>query len=95
MSKKKVPSDRYPFTVLGRDIGTGSGWDQIDMVQIVIYDFIPSFGVDLPRGDLSVEYDNGYFKMYDDDVGEVTWSADMVERLRDVSLSHPAGYEVS
>lgn len=92
MSRKKKVLDRSPFTVLGRDIGTGTGWDVIEFIQIVIYDFEPGAGVHLPKGDLSVEYDNGCFHIYDDK-GMISWSSDMVTTLKDLPLSPKRGLE--
>lgn len=89
--KKKVP-DRSPFMVLGRDIGTGTGWDVIEFSQIVIYDFEPGPNVNIPKGDLSVEFDNGCFHQYDD-FGVPSWSADMVTMLKDLPLSIKRGRE--
>jgi hypothetical protein len=39
--------ERIEWVVLGRLIGTGTGWDQQDELSFTIYDFEPSI-VDLP-----------------------------------------------
>lgn len=74
---------RVNWKVLGRTIGTGTGWDQLDTVDFIIYDFEPAQGISIPSGDLCVLYEVGKVEMYGDD-GEVTFSADIVATLRDI-----------
>lgn len=48
----KMEEKRDACRVIGRDIGTGTGWDDLDQEVIIIYDFIPAKNVDLPSGTL-------------------------------------------
>lgn len=66
--------------VLGRKIGTSSGWDPADDLSFVLYDFKPYDGVALPTGDITVNYDKGVFEVYDE-AGEVELTFDMIDLL--------------
>jgi hypothetical protein len=72
-------SERIDWMVLGRTIGTATGWDG-DMEPMIIYDFIPYKEVKLPHGDLSIDFMKGLFITYDPDGNEVQ-SLDMIEIL--------------
>jgi hypothetical protein len=48
-------SDRTTVTILGRTLGTASGWDGDPGECIVLYDFEPLTGIDLPKGDLTFD----------------------------------------
>lgn len=37
-----VNDEKVEFTVLGKVIGTGTGWDQMDTTSIIIYSFQPN-----------------------------------------------------
>lgn len=37
-----VEEDRVPISILGKEIGTGTGWDQLDSWAIIFYDFQPN-----------------------------------------------------
>lgn len=80
---KKKRDQLNPFTVVGRLIGHGSGWDQVDDYEIVIYDFVPLPGIDLPECDLSVSFNNGHFSTYGA-TGNLIWQADIIDKLKDV-----------
>ncbi len=82
-SEINMDDERVPFTVLGRAIGTASGWDQTTEQGIVLYDFQPAKGIPLEAGDLSFDSETGMFERYDD-AGEVVWSQDAVQCLRDI-----------
>lgn len=86
MSKDK----RTDWTVLGRKIGTATGWDEPDTFVMVIYDFEPADGIDLPSGDVNFNFETGTAETYDDD-GEVTMSMDLVEVL----AGHPVGMVIA
>jgi hypothetical protein len=75
--------DLVEWTVLGRVIGTATGWDDIDGSDFILYDFVPTSEVDLPSGELCVLLEKGLFEMYDD-AGDVKFSADIVTTLRDI-----------
>lgn len=75
-----MSDERVTFKVLGRNIGTATGWDEIGNQDIMLYDFIPNSRFNLPRGDLGVLFEAGLFETYDDD-GTVTSTQDMIEVL--------------
>lgn len=52
--------------VLGRTIGTASGWDQVDDEILFFYDFVPNAKVMLPSGDLQWDYLNGIIEVIRD-----------------------------
>jgi hypothetical protein len=79
MSKEK----RVDWTVLGRVIGTATGWDQVDTFVMMLYDFEPAVDVDLPTGDINIDFENGVVETFDD-AGKVTSSKDIVLALFDV-----------
>lgn len=55
-----------PLVILGRTIGTFTGWDQGDTLAFDYYGFKPVEGLPIPACDLNVDYDNGYFSHYND-----------------------------
>lgn len=63
---------RCEWTIMGRVVGTGTGWDQMDTSEIIIYDFVPAEGVDLPVGDLGFNSENGIFYVGDSQMDAVT-----------------------
>lgn len=81
MARKK--NERLPWTVLGREIGTASGWDQADTFVMQLYDFEPAASVDLPPGTLCINFETGLAETYDED-GKVLISKDIVLALFDV-----------
>lgn len=76
-------SDRLEFRVLGRVLGTASGWDALGDNDYILYDYIPAEKIALQKGDLSVLFEQGLFT-YNDDEGEVTFSADIIEILKEI-----------
>lgn len=81
MTRKK--DQRLPWTVLGREIGTATGWDQADTFVMQLYDFKPADNVDLPSGTLCINFESGVAETYDDN-GKVLISKDIVLALFDV-----------
>lgn len=69
--------ERSEWTVLGRMIGTATGWDQADTFVIALYDFQPAKGVALPAGILTIDFANGTAETFDDN-GVVLVSKDIV-----------------
>lgn len=70
--------------ILGRVIGTASGWDSLDQESMAFYYFDPVEGVDIPASEcLGVLFEEGRFVTYDEE-GKETWSADIISVLRDV-----------
>lgn len=73
--------DRIPATVLGVQIGTTTGWDQIDLFDFLFYEFQPLEGVDLPSGDLRINYDTGKFYTHDIE-GNVTFERRILDHMK-------------
>lgn len=69
--------ERKPTLVLGYFVGTSTGWDQADDWSIILYDFEPYKGFDMPAGDLGVDYQEGVFENYDEE-GNVSLTKKMV-----------------
>jgi hypothetical protein len=65
------------WTVLGRIIGMASGWDQADTFSMMLYDFEPAEGVNLPAGTLCIDFEHGYAETYDD-AGNIVTSQDLL-----------------
>lgn len=84
MAKKK----RSDCTVLGRNIGTATGWDQVDTFVMMLHDFEPVDGVDLPSGDINIDFEKGVVVAFDDDANVIS-SKDIVLALFDV-MKEPA-----
>lgn len=82
MSKEKMD-----LIVLGRKIGKHDGWDQNDTDHVVFYDFEPAEGVDLPSGDLHVDYGSGLLKTYDDEGTTEVHSADVIDVLKNLPMA--------
>jgi hypothetical protein len=72
--------ERVPFIVLGRNIGTAAGWDQVGDWMMCLYHFVAVDCLSIPLGDLTVDFDGGNFEIVDD-YGNVTFSADIIETL--------------
>lgn len=49
---------RLVVRFLGTDLGTADGWDG-DNEAVIYYSFIPAQGIDLPKGDLSIDWAEG------------------------------------
>lgn len=84
MAKAKKPK-QIEWTVLGRSIGTASGWDQADTFSMMLYDFEPTQGVDLPAGTLCIDFESGLAETYDD-AGNVVTSQDLVLAISKLSI---------
>lgn len=75
-------TDRVDWTVLGRIIGSASGWDQADTFVMNIYDFEPAANVPLEATEcLFIDFENGKVEAYNDDTGKPSWSKDLIESL--------------
>ncbi len=58
---------RKPFHVLGREIGTYTGWDQADTFAIQIYNFEPAEEIDLPfTANLTIDFGTGKVTWFDE-----------------------------
>lgn len=51
--------------ILGVEVGKASGWDEVDLLGLQFYDFVPLEGFSIPAGDISVHYDSGIIGLYD------------------------------
>ena len=71
------------FEVLGRHFGKASGWDMVDDFEVQLYDFIPGPGIDLPKGDVSVNFVTGRVAKFNDD-GVRVFERDVVGLLKNV-----------
>jgi hypothetical protein len=72
------------WTVLGRVIGKASGWDQADTFSMMLYDFSPAPGVDLPSGTLNIDFERGVVETFDE-AGQTVVSHDIVSALAHMS----------
>lgn len=82
-NEKETPMD---WIVCGRAIGKASGWDQSDTFELMLYDFEPALGVDIPASEcLTFRFENGTIEKYADN-GEIVWSADLIDTLRDAKV---------
>lgn len=68
---------REPVTILGKFVGTATGWDQVDDLAIVLYEFEPYEGFEVPTDNLTVDFVAGTVKNYDDE-GNETFNTDMI-----------------
>lgn len=76
-----MENKRLTYTILGRNIGTATGWDELDLDVMVLYEFEPAEGINLPKGDLYVNYIKGIFQNAEDD-NSVAF--DMIDVLKNV-----------
>lgn len=82
MSKRK--STKHDCTVCGRAIGRISGWDQSGSFELMLYDFEPASGVNIPKGTaVSFNFEDGTIQSFDDR-GEVIWKADLIDTIKAV-----------
>ena len=58
--------------VLGRNIGTHDGWDQVDEEAFVLYDLKPIEGLGIEPGDTTFDYANGLILTHHSDGKEVS-----------------------
>jgi len=76
--------ERSDCIILGRTIGTATGWDgDEENIVILLYEFQPAPGIDLPAGDVTIDFDAGLAETHDDH-GEVLISKDIVTVLANV-----------
>jgi len=75
--------DLFDFEVLGRLFGKASGYDIVDTFEVIYYGFVPAGGVDLPKGDLSVNFVTGRAAQYNNE-GVRVFERDIVDILKNV-----------
>lgn len=64
-------SDRMNVAIHGRMLGTASGWDG-DLGECTwFYDFEPSDGVALPKGNLQYDEANGFIGIQNSETGKI------------------------
>lgn len=74
-------TDKIEWNVLGRIIGTASGWDQADTFVINLYDFEPAKEVPLdPSECIFIDFESGKVEAYGES-GEPIWTKDLMESL--------------
>ena len=74
-------SERSDWIILGRVIGTATGWDQTDTFAVNLYNFEPANGVSIPAADcLSIQFEDGLAKIYSDD-GKILRSIDIITAI--------------
>lgn len=54
-----MTTQRIEFDLLGRRVGTFTGWDQHDTMIFTYYGVQPYTALGLPSGDWDVDYDKG------------------------------------
>ena len=79
----RTMSKRIEWTVLGRKIGTATDWDEVDQDVIMLYDFEPALGIQLPVGDINFDFGKGLAICYGEN-GQDLAAVDLVSVLRDV-----------
>lgn len=63
-------SERIDVIILGRRLGTASGWDGDPGEIFWYYDFQASPGINLPFQDLAIDFNGGYIGTTNPDDGE-------------------------
>jgi hypothetical protein len=71
------------WKILGRIIGTATGWDQGDTFAMNLYNFIPADGIALPPGEPFIDFETGKVEYFDSE-GNITQSFDIVKILASV-----------
>ena len=62
MSEPTMPVDSC-----GRYLGQAGSWEQIDENTLCFYNFTPADGINLPKGVLTIDYDEGYLYVQNHD----------------------------
>lgn len=79
MAKKEI----HNWTVMGREVGTASGWDMSDTFAMMLYDFSPAKGYVGPSGDVLFNFEAGTIESFKAD-GTVIQSVDMLDAIKDL-----------
>ena len=73
--------ERSEWIILGRVVGTATGWDQADTFVMQLYDFEPADGVGLPSNScISFDFEHGKAETFDD-AGKLDVSLDIITAL--------------
>lgn len=78
-----MAEDRDEWKILGRNLGTATGWDQTNMISLVAYDFIPHCGIPLDAGVVTFDLERGYATYYGDDGNEIK-TIDLITALANI-----------
>lgn len=80
-----MDESRSEYKVLGRVVGTATGWDEVgDPGDIILYDLVANpMYPDLPSGDVAFMMGTGVLESYDEE-GEVTFTGDIITVLTNV-----------
>lgn len=73
-------SDIIEWEVMGRIVGTASGWDQVDTFAMMLTDFVPAAGVVLPKGDVTFDFEKGLVTLYSDS-GTIIETVDIIDAI--------------
>lgn len=73
-------ADALDWVIMGRAVGTASGWDQVDNWQMLLFDFVPAAGVQLPRGDVNFNFEDGLATLYSNS-GTIIETVDIVDAI--------------
>lgn len=75
--------DRVEYVVLGRVVGTVTGWDDGDH-EIILYNLVAAANArQVPDGDVTFDFELGLIKQYDE-AGNVLKSIDMITALLEI-----------
>lgn len=79
---------RMEVFMLGRHWGTASGWDAVDELACIFYDFRPATSVALPMGSLAFVLEKGTWEVYDDETGAVVNYGDLIALAAEMEAPH-------
>ena len=80
-------SERLEWEIMGRVVGTATGWDQQDTWIMMLYAFEPAEGIALPSGDVSFDFERGLCILYNDE-GEILETADLITAIAHIPSSY-------
>lgn len=82
--------ERQDVILLGRRVGTGTSWDQMDtavfgfydFVPVVTHNFVPMPQVLIPKCDfVSIDYETGHWEAYMNDKDGPVAKGDLIEAI--------------
>ncbi len=80
---------KHKVAVLGRHIGSADSIEEGDDFVAVLLEFEPAPDIDLPAGDLIVDYSAGSFETFDAE-GKISFKTDIFGVLKNTSLAEAA-----
>jgi hypothetical protein len=79
--------ESMPLNILGREIGTYTGWDQADTFTIQVYDFVPAAGVNIPDCEcVTFSLETGLGTWYNGDDGTIENKFDIIKVIGQLPL---------